>query len=107
MSERLTDLREAAGGLPLDGLWALVALLEHVARRWMSEYVEPGEQSVGARVSVKRAAPPSGDLIVSTAVLRGVDGRRYRFDVELHDEKGTLIASGWNERVLVALRAAS
>lgn len=103
-SERLSDLHEAAGGLPLDGIWALVALLEHVARRWMTEYMEPGEQSVGARVHVERRAEPHSDLLISTATLREVNGRRYRFDVELHDEIGTLVAAGWNERAVVSIR---
>jgi predicted thioesterase len=103
-SERLRDLHEAAGGLPLDGIWALVAVLEHVARRWMSEYMEPGEQSVGARVHVERRGAPCSDLLVSTAILREVNGRRYLFDVELRDETGALVATGWNERSLISVR---
>lgn len=102
-SERLVELHEAAGGLPLDGIWALAAVLEHVARRWMTEFVEPGEQSVGARVHIERRAAPASDLLVASARLREINGRRYLFDVELRDEAGTLVATGWNERAVVSV----
>ncbi len=105
-SERLSDLHEAAGGLPLDGIWALAAVLEHVARRWMTEFMEPGEQSVGARVHVERRAPPCSDLLVASATLREISGRRFLFDVELRDEAGSLVATGWNERAVIAVPSA-
>ena len=105
--EALSDLTEAAAGFALDGIWALVAVLEHVARRWMTEFMEPGEQSVGARVTLTRVWPPLvAAVITSTATLREVRGRRYVFDVELRDERGDLIASGSNERAVIAVPVA-
>src|SRR5436853_2137932 len=88
-TEAVAALTELAAGLTPEGIWVLVATLEHVARRWMSEFMEPGEQSVGASVCVERVLPaPTSDRITSTATLREVSGRRYVFDVELRSESG-------------------
>ncbi|MHB8575986.1 MAG: thioesterase, FlK family [Dehalococcoidia bacterium] len=100
--ESLADLMELGAGLSPDGIWALVALLEHVARRWMSEFMEPGEQSVGAIVRVEQILPrPAATLVVSDATLNQVRGRRYGFDVVLRNEAGELLGSGYNERVAI------
>ena len=101
--EAIADLTELAAGFPIDGLWALVALLEHAARKWMTAFMEPGEQSVGARVTIARAQVRSAALITSTATLRELRGRRYVFDVELRDERGELIATGANERAVISV----
>ncbi|HEY7294801.1 MAG TPA: hypothetical protein VH916_07150, partial [Dehalococcoidia bacterium] len=99
-----TDLTELAAGFPIDGLWALVALLEHAARKWMTEFMEPGEQSVGARVTIERAQPLRvAAVVTTTAILRELRGRRYVFDVELRDERGELLARGTNERAVIAV----
>jgi len=102
--EALTDLTELAAGFPIDGLWALVALLEHAARKWMTAFMEPGEQSVGARVTIARATPqPAADVVTTTATLRELRGRRYIFDVELRNVAGELIARGTNERAVIGV----
>ncbi len=102
-SEAVADLTELAAGFPSDGLWTLVALLEHAARKWMTLYMEPGEQSVGARVTIARASRRPAATVTSTATLRELRGRRYIFDVELRDERGELIASGSNERAVIGV----
>lgn len=102
-TEAIADLTELAAGFPSDGLWTLVALLEHAARKWMSLFMEPGEQSVGARVTIARSAAGPAERITSTATLRELRGRRYIFAVELRDERGALIASGTNERAVISV----
>ncbi|HZQ38832.1 MAG TPA: hypothetical protein VFD32_23105, partial [Dehalococcoidia bacterium] len=97
------DLTELAAGFPSDGLWALVALLEHAARKWMTLFMEQGEQSVGARVTISRTGIWPVGPITSTATLRELRGRRYIFDVELRDARGELLASGTNERAVIAV----
>ncbi len=102
--EALADLTELAAGFPIDGLWALVALLEHAARKWMTAFMEPGEQSVGARVAIERAMPrPEAEVVTTVATLRELRGRRYVFDVELRNEGGELLARGTNERAVIAV----
>jgi predicted thioesterase len=102
-TEAVAGLTELAAGFPSDGLWTLVALLEHAARKWMTLFMEPGEQSVGARVTIRRTSMRPAAIVTSTATLRELRGRRYIFDVELHDEQGELLASGTNERAVISV----
>jgi predicted thioesterase len=104
--EALADLTETAAGLPLDGIWALVATLEHAARRWMTEFMEADEQSVGTRVTIELALPrPPVARVRTTVTLREVRGRRFSFDAVLHNEQGEALAAGSNERALIAIPA--
>jgi predicted thioesterase len=103
-TEPLAGLTEVGGGLPLDGIWAMAAPLEHAARMWMSEFMEPGEQSVGALVSIEQMLPrPSARTVTATAILTEIRGRRYVFDVEIHNESGELLATGRNERAVISV----
>jgi fluoroacetyl-CoA thioesterase len=103
-TEPLAGLTEVGGGLPLDGIWATAAPLEHAARMWMSEFMEPGEQSVGALVSIEQMLPrPSAHTVTATAILTEIRGRRYVFDVEIHNESGELLATGRNERAVISV----
>ena len=100
--ETLDEITDASPSLPADGIWALVMAVEHAARRWMSEFVEPGEQSVGARVETERLVPvPPRTRLSSTATLTAINGRRYLFTVDVRDESGRLVATGTNERALL------
>lgn len=104
----MQSLNEAGAGLTLEGIWTLVATLEHAARSWMTVYMEPGEQSVGAMVMVERNRKgPETDSIVSTVTLSSIEGRRYRFDVVLHDAAGNLIGRGTNIRAVIATAPAA
>lgn len=103
-TEALNALTELGAGLPLEGAWAMAAPIEHVARRWMTEFVEAGEQSVGAIVRVEQVLPrPTAASVTSTATLTEIRGRRYIFAVEVRSERGDLLARGVNERAVIAL----
>ena len=79
--------------------------MERTARRWLTEYVEGDEQSVGVRVCVERTEPLAvGERIVATATLRAVAGRRYHFDVRAVNEHGEELAAGTHERALILRR---
>lgn len=105
-TEALDELTEAGAGLALGGIWAMAAPLEHAARRWMTEFMEPGEQSVGAVVTVEQVLPrPAARTVTATATLSEIRGRRYIFDVLIHNEAGELLASGRNERAVIAVPA--
>jgi predicted thioesterase len=68
----------------------------------MTRYVDPGEQSVGFRVDVKHLAPTEvGKQVTSTVRLREINGRRYVFDVEVHNEDGVKIGEGMHERAVI------
>ncbi len=103
-SEPLEGLTELGAGLSVEGAWAMAAPIEHVARRWMTEFMEPGEQSVGAVVRVEQVLPrPEAAIVTSTATLTEIRGRRYVFEVEVRNERGDLLARGVNERAVIAV----
>lgn len=60
-----------------------------------------GSTTVGTRVELTHhAAIPIGHTVVAVARLSGVDGRRLRFDVAVHDGN-TRVLDGVVERVVV------
>src|SRR5258708_29708107 len=87
--ERLSDLHELQAGLPIDGIWAMVAILEHAPRKWLTTLMDEGEQSVGVSVRLEQVVPrPDGDEVVTTATLREMRGRRYVFEVVVQNAAG-------------------
>ena len=81
---------------------SMIQLIEGTCVRLMSRYVDAGEQSVGFRVDVKHLAPTViGKNVTAKVALREVNGRRYVFDVEVHNEDGVKIGAGMHERALI------
>jgi predicted thioesterase len=84
---------------------SMVQLIEGTCVRLMGRYVDAGEQSVGYRVDVKHLAPTAvGKRVTAKVALREVKGRRYVFDVEVHNEDGTRIGEGMHERAVIDVR---
>lgn len=76
----------------------LVALLEDAAIAAVQAHLPPGAGTVGTRLDVKHlAATPVGMRVRARAVLRQVDGRRFVYDVEAHDDLEK-VAEGTHER---------
>ncbi len=76
----------------------LVAMLEDAAIAAVQAHLPPGAGTVGTRLDVKHlAATPVGMRVRARAVLREVDGRRYVYDVEAHDDVEK-VAEGSHER---------
>jgi predicted thioesterase len=81
---------------------SMVGLIEGTCVRLMGRYVDEGEQSVGFRIDVKHLAPTQiGKSVTSRVRLREVNGRRYVFDVEVHNEDGVKIGEGMHERAVI------
>lgn len=108
-SRSTTEERETAatirqlGGAPDTLLIADIAgTMERTARKWLTEYCEEDEQSVGVVVEVERhPAMADARRITATATLRAVDGRRYYFDVTAVNERGEPLATGTHERRVI------
>jgi len=76
----------------------LVGLLEEAAIQAVQAALPPGAGTVGTRMDLKHlAATPVGMKVRARAVVREVDGRRYVYDIEAHDEQEK-IAEGMHER---------
>ena len=79
----------------------MVALLELAAARLMKPLLKDGELSVGVNVSVDHlAATPEGDEVKAVAKYKGIQGKLYSFEVELHDSGG-LAGKGTHTRAIV------
>jgi predicted thioesterase len=80
----------------------LVGLLEEAAIAAVQARLPAGAGTVGTRIDVKHlAATPVGMRVRARAVVREVDGRRYVYDVEAHDDVEK-IAEGTHERFQIA-----
>jgi predicted thioesterase len=81
---------------------SMIQLIEGACVRLMSRYVDPGEQSVGYRVDIRHLAPTAvGKAVTAKVALREINGRRYVFDVVVHNEDGVKIGEGLHERALI------
>lgn len=112
MSHTTTEGRETAesirtlhGAAPALLLADLAGTMERTARKWLTEFCEGDEQSVGVYVCVERPEDlPDAERITATATLREIDGRRYVFDVSAVNERGEPVASGEHERRVILRR---
>ena len=76
----------------------LIALIEQAAIAALAGRLPPDAGTVGTRVDVKHlAATPVGMRVRVQAVIREVDGRRFVYDVEAHDDSEK-VAEGTHER---------
>lgn len=64
--------------------------------------LDEGSTSVGVRVDVEHlAASPIGSLITVTASVRHREDRKVEFEVAALDDRGTTVAQGTIQRVIV------
>ena len=76
----------------------LVGLLELAAIRAVEAQLPAGAGTVGTRIDIRHlAATPVGMRATIRATLREVDGRRFVFDIEGHDEAERIV-EGSHER---------
>jgi predicted thioesterase len=103
--ETAEAIRTLGGAAPALLLADLAGTMERTARRWLTEFCEGDEQSVGVYVCIERPADlPDADRITATAVLRTIDGRRYTFDISAVNERGEVVATGEHERRIILRR---
>jgi len=97
-------LTDVGGTIPVQVLSTpgMIAMMERTAAMLALEHLEAGRATVGFEVCVKHVAGATeGARCTSTATLREVvDGRRWRFDVEVREGERTL-GVGTHERRVV------
>ena len=82
----------------------LVRDIEHTCRDLLLEHADPGEDSVGAGISVSHVAPtPLGMHVEITVTVTSVEGRKITFDVSAKDDLEP-IGSGTHTRYVVDTR---
>lgn len=79
----------------------MVALMELAAARLMKPSLAENELSVGVNVNINHfAATPNNAEVKAVAIYKGMEGKLYKFEVELHD-KGGKAGSGTHTRAIV------
>jgi len=79
----------------------MIALMELAAARLMKSLLADEELSVGVNVNVNHfAATPVDEEIRVDAIYKGMEGKLYKFEVEMYDEGGKA-GSGTHTRAIV------
>jgi fluoroacetyl-CoA thioesterase len=90
-----------ASGARVLGTPYLISNLEFTARNSVLPFLDPGFDTVGARVDVRHlAATPLGMEVTFKSELIEVEDRRLRFRVQAFDEK-EMISEGTHERGII------
>jgi predicted thioesterase len=101
VAEEHLAARFGSGLAPVLSTPALIGFCEETARLLVEEALGPGEQTVGASISLRHLAPtPLGMEVIVRAELVDVDGRKLHFEVSARDEAEP-IAAGDHLRVIV------
>jgi len=81
----------------------MILMMEQAAMSALTDYMEPGETSVGTLVNVEHlAATPLGHTVRAEAEVVKVEGRRIEFRVAAFDEQEQ-IGRGTHGRAIVEL----
>ena len=79
----------------------MIALMEVASARLLNATVQEGQQSVGVNVSVNHlAATPKDEEINVISIYQGMEGKLYKFDVEIYD-RGGLAGKGTHTRAII------
>jgi len=80
----------------------MVALMECSAAKILIPLLKEGELSVGVGVNITHlAATLEGDIAISTATFEGMEGKLYKFSIEVVDSGGK-IGVGTHTRAIVS-----
>ncbi len=81
---------------------AMIQLMEGSCVRFLTPYMDEGEQTVGFHVDVRHLAPTQiGQRVTGRVRLEEIKGRRLKFTVEAYNEDATKIGEGLHERAVI------
>ena len=90
-----------SGALPVFGTPFMCALMEEAAWKSIAPHLEPGQSTVGTRLSVSHdSATPIGMKVWAESEVAKVDGKHLVLTVAAFDERG-MIGQGIHERFIV------
>ena len=79
----------------------MIALMEVASARLMNPIVQDDQQSVGINVNVNHlAATPKEEEINVISIYQGMEGKLYKFEVEIYD-RGGLAGKGTHTRAII------
>ena len=80
----------------------MVALMECSAAKILIPLLKEGELSVGVAVNITHLAPTlEGDTAISTATFEGMEGKLFKFSIEVVDSGGK-VGIGTHTRAIVS-----
>lgn len=101
VTEEMTAIAVGSGTLHVFGTPAVAALVEKTAYTSVIDQLEPGTNSVGARIELDHTAPtPMGSEVTCTTELTKIERKTLTFKFSVSDTKGE-IAKGTHIRVVV------
>lgn len=96
-----TAVAARSGDVPVLSTPRIVALCEEAAVAAVEGALPAGETTVSMRVQLDHLSPtPVGRPVSADAKLSKIEGRRLKFSVSVHDDRG-LVAAGKVTRVVV------
>lgn len=79
----------------------MVALMEASAAKILIPFLKEGQLSVGVSVDIQHLAPTlCNDVAKSTATFEGMEGKLYKFSIEVVDSGGK-IGKGFHTRAII------
>lgn len=101
VDEPATAATLGSGDMMVLGTPKVVALCEEAAVAVVAGSLDVGSTTVGSRISVDHLAPtPVGGIVIATASVVGVKGRRIDFKVVVTEGEST-VARGTHTRFIV------
>ncbi|MBP1737088.1 MAG: hypothetical protein H6Q60_969 [Oscillospiraceae bacterium] len=92
-----------SGLVPVFATPYMIALMENAASTALTAFLDPGQGSVGTKLTVTHdSATPIGMKVWAEAEVTAVNGKQITFDVKAFDEKGP-IGAGTHERFLITV----
>lgn len=97
----MTAARVGSGLLPVYATPMAAALMEETACMCIGGLPE-GETTVGTRLDIQHLKPSAvGERLTCRAELIGQEGRRYVFDIKIHNSREEVVASATHVRAQV------
>jgi len=92
-----------SGGVQVFATPMMVGIMENAALKAVDAFLPEGYSTVGTHLDVKHiAATPVGMTVRSDAELIEIEGKKLKFRITAHDEKG-LIGEGIHSRYIINL----
>lgn len=102
VEEQYTAKEVGSGLLAVFATPSMIAMMEGCAAESVAAYLEEGQSTVGTMIQVHHlAATPIGMEVRCKSLLKEIDGRCLKFELEAYDEKG-LIGKGIHERFIIS-----
>ncbi len=80
----------------------LIALMECSAAKILMPLLQDGEQSVGVNINITHmAATLENDVAIATATFVGMEGKLYKFEIEVVDSGG-ICGRGTHTRAIIS-----